>query len=227
MTPPLVLLAGMNCTADLWADCGFDAAVCPELDRDSIDDQVRALLADLPETFVLVGHSLGAIVAMALTAREPERVAALCVSSTNAKAPTAVQLAGWRAWLDAIGQGGTPRELQAGILDALLSAGARGRPDIVERALAMGDDTGPGMLAQQLRLQSTRIDLRPALRGLRVPTLVIAGTDDGICPPDFHREIAAEVPDAELIEIAGGHLLPLESPLEFAAAVESLRARVG
>ena len=85
---PLVLLPGMNCTADLWTGCGVDDALTPVLDEQSIDTQVDRLLAELPPLFVLGGLSLGAIVAMALVARAPERVARLCLASTNAKAPT-------------------------------------------------------------------------------------------------------------------------------------------
>ena len=73
---PLVLLPGMNCTADLWAGCGVDDALTPVLAEQSIDTQVDRLLAELPPLFVLGGLSLGAIVAMALVVRAPERVGA-------------------------------------------------------------------------------------------------------------------------------------------------------
>ena len=59
---PLVLLAGMNCTADLWTGCGLDDALTPKLTRSSIQAQIDALLAELPWRFVIGGLSLGAIV---------------------------------------------------------------------------------------------------------------------------------------------------------------------
>ena len=48
--PKLVLLAGMNCTADLWAEVGFDredgGAIRPLLDRPSLRAQIDALLEE-------------------------------------------------------------------------------------------------------------------------------------------------------------------------------------
>lgn len=224
---PLVLLAGMNCTADLWTGCGLDDALTPSLDADVLDAQADRLLRRLPARFVIGGLSLGAIVAMALAVRAPERVVGLCVTAANAKAPTPRQYAGWAAWLARLSAGETPAALQAGILPALLSASALGsRPDLVERTLRMGEETSSRALAAQLRLQASRVDLRPRLGALSVPTLVIAGVDDALCPPSFHDEIAASVTGAHQERLVAGHLVPLERPAEFGGLVQAWRARV-
>lgn len=220
--PPLVLLAGMNCTADLWTDARFEGAVRPVLDRPSIGEQVAALLRDLPETFVLVGHSLGGIVGMALALAAPQRVAGLCLVSTNAKAPTDPQRAGWGGWLTALDEGVEPRALQDGILIPLLGeALVRERPELVERTLRMGEETGADRLRAQLRMQLTRTDLLSRVTGLTMPTLVVSGLDDAICPPHFHTEIVSAMPDARLVTLDAGHLLPLERPREFGRLVRS------
>ncbi|WP_161580392.1 alpha/beta fold hydrolase [Subtercola vilae] len=208
---PLVLLPGMNCTDDLWADCGLGDVLAPALDERSVSAQVDRLLAELPPIFVLCGLSLGAIVAMALAAEAPGRVERLCLISTNAKAPTPAQHESWRAWAERISAGETPAELQDEILPALLSADALAhRPDLVRRTRQMGAATSASTLDAQLAMQGTRVDLRPTLRGIRIPTLVISGIRDAICPPEFHHEIVAEMPNARLANVDGGHLLPLE-----------------
>ncbi|MFG6493023.1 alpha/beta fold hydrolase [Microbacterium sp. P03] len=223
---PLVLLAGMNCTADLWAGCGVDDAITPQLTARSVDAQVDLLLSELPPTFVLGGLSLGAIVAMAIIARAPERVSGLCVVSTNAKAPTALQQESWHGWLDQLDGGAAPRDLQKQIIGSLLTpAVAASRPDLVERTLRMGDETGASALRAQLQMQTTRVDLRPGLARVAAPTLVVSGADDAICPPSFHTEIAAAVPGARMVTLEGGHLLPLERPDAFGALVRSWRPR--
>jgi pimeloyl-ACP methyl ester carboxylesterase len=223
--PPLVLLAGMNCTADLWRDAGHDGvggAIRPELDRPAIAAQVDALLAELPETFVLVGHSLGGIVGMALALAAPQRVAGLCLVSTNAKVPTDAQRDGWQGWLSALDSGTTPRALQESILPPLLGEGlVRDRPDLVHRTLRMGEETGVERLRAQLLMQLTRTDLLARLPELSMPTLVVSGLDDVICPPHFHTEIVSVLPDARLVSLDAGHLLPLERPKEFGRLVRS------
>lgn len=220
--PPLVLLAGMNCTADLWADGGLDGAIRPLLDRPTITDQVVALLDGLPDRFVVVGHSLGGIVGMALALAAPSRVAGLCLVSTNAKAPTDAQRAGWGDWLAQLDEGGEPRGLQQSILSPLLGeALVRDRPDLVQRTLSMGEETGLERLRAQLWMQLTRTDLLARLPELPMPTLVVSGLDDVICPPHFHTEIVSAMPDARLVTLDAGHLLPLERPREFGRLVRS------
>ncbi|PCE16104.1 hypothetical protein AUC47_09110 [Microbacterium sp. SZ1] len=224
--PKLVLLAGMNCTADLWAEVGFDredgGAIRPLLDRPSLRAQIDALLAEIPAQSVIVGHSLGGIVAMALALAAPHRVAGLCLVSTNAKAPTDAQRAGWNEWIRRLDDGASARALQQSILEPLLGERlAAERPDLVERALRMGDETGDDLLRTQLQLQLTRVDLLSRLSSLRMPTLVVSGLDDVICPPHFHTEIVAALPDARLVSLDAGHLLPLERPREFGDLVRS------
>jgi pimeloyl-ACP methyl ester carboxylesterase len=219
---PLVLLAGMNCTADLWSGCGLEGAITPTLDEPGMDAQVEALLDILPERFALAGLSLGAIVAMALCRRAPERVTGLCLMSTNAKAPTDAQRQGWRDWRDRLAAGETARDLQRDILGALVSDPARDRdPGVAERVLRMGDDTGSVRLDAQLRMQDTRVDESAALADLRMPVLVVSGTADVICPPQFHQEIAAAVPGARLDSVEAGHLLPMERPEEVGRILRS------
>lgn len=191
-----------------------------------MDAQVERLLDELPPFFALGGLSLGAIVAMALAIRAPSRVAGLCLVSTNAKGPTEVQRKSWRGWIDRLDAGESARELQASIMSALLMPDVvSSRPDLVERTLAMADETGEPMLHAQLCMQSTRTDLRAGLRAVQVPTLVVSGASDKICPPSFHTEIAAEVRGARVVTLEGGHLLPLERPARFGALVGSWRER--
>ncbi|WP_309128755.1 alpha/beta hydrolase [Microbacterium sp.] len=222
---PLVLLPGMNCTADLWTGTGLEPAIAPALDRPDMSEQVEALLADLPDRFVLVGLSLGAIVAMALAQAAPRRVAGLCVMSTNAKQPTPAQRDGWQDWLDRIDRGESARELQRSILNGLLSKEGRERVDAVDRTLEMGERTGEQRLQAQLRMQQTRRDLRPGLDELTMPVLVIGGQQDAICPPSFHAEIASAVPNARYVSTDGGHLLPLERPETVGSLISDWRAQ--
>ena len=219
---PLVLLAGMNCTDDLWSGCGLDGSITPTLDEPGLDAQVEALLDILPERFALAGLSLGGIVGMALCRRAPERVTRLCLMSTNAKGPTQLQRDGWRTWRERLAAGETPRELQADILDALLSPPARDRdPELVGRVLQMGEDTGAARLDAQLRMQATRGNELASLPKLRIPVLVVSGTADAICPPPFHQDIAAAVPGARLASVIAGHLSPMECQEEVGRLLRS------
>lgn len=63
-------------------------------------------------------------------------------------------------------------------------------------------------------------DVRDRLGAIDVPTLLIVGTRDFICPPRFAREMHAAMPNARLSELReSGHFGHVEQPDEFAAAV--------
>ncbi|MCS3844630.1 alpha/beta hydrolase [Microbacterium sp. AK031] len=225
--PPLVLLAGMNCTEDLWAGTGFEHAIHPALTHESMDAQVGALLGELPDRFVIAGLSLGAIVAMALALAAPERVAGMCLVSTNAKVPTPAQRAGWDDWIARLDAGEDPEALQERILPSLLSPDAsQEHPGLADRVRGMGRATDAAALRAQLLMQGTRVDLLGRLSDLPTPTLVVSGRDDVICPPHFHTEIASEISRARLVSYDAGHLLPMEKPREFGRLLSSWRAKL-
>ena len=218
-----MLLPGMGCTPALWSRLSLPEGVCkPVLQEPSLDAEVSRLLDLLPERFALAGLSLGAIVAMALVRRAPERVSRLCLMSTNPYAPTPVQQEAWAAQREQL-RTGSARELQASLLPVLLSPG---RDDLVPLTLAMADDLGAETYDAQLRLQATRVDERPGLAAMSCPTLVVAARDDRLCGVDRQVEIARLVPGAELVVLEEcAHLSPLEQPEQLSGHLERWSAR--
>lgn len=212
---PLVLLPGMNCSARLWSPLQLGAALTPDLTEPTLTGQVERLLDELPQRFTVLGLSLGAIVAMALTRTAPERVAGLGLLSTNPYPPTEEQLEGWRRQRYQLAEGTTARQIQHDLLPVLLSAETLARrPEVVETTLAMADEIGEVTLDAQLALQATRIDERPGLQAVHCPTLVVAASSDRLCPVARHTEIVSLVPGSRLHVVErAAHLSPLERPV--------------
>lgn len=215
-----MLLPGMNCSERLWVDVEprlRDQApgvriVHGRLDQPSVDACVQALLAGLPERFALAGLSLGGIVAMALVRQAPERVSRLCLMSTNPRPPRPDQQEAWERQRKELATGRTARDLQQDILPVLLGPAGRER-GLDGVVLEMADDVGATTLDRQLAAQSSRIDERPALSRVGVPTEVLAADGDALCPVDLHEEIQSLVPGSRLGVLRGsGHLSPLEAP---------------
>ena len=219
----LVLLPGMGCTPALWSALTLpEGAITPVLQEPSLDAEVARLLDLLPPRFSLAGLSLGAIVAMALVRRAPERVSRLCLMSTNPYGPTPAQRQAWAAQREVL-RTGSARDLQASLLPLLLSPG---RQDLVPLTLAMADETGEAMYDAQLRLQTTRVDERPGLAEVRCPTLVVAARDDRLCPVERHEEVAGLVPGSRLVVLEScAHLSPLEQPTAVSALLGSWSGR--
>jgi pimeloyl-ACP methyl ester carboxylesterase len=223
-TVPLVLLSGMGCSERLWDGVRRllpeTETLSPALDRPDLDDVVDGLLERLPSRFALAGLSLGGIVAMALARRAPERLSRLCLISTNARPPTPQQRDAWTIQLADLAAGRSARDLQTDLLPFLLRPDAL--PPLRETTLTMADEVGEAHLADQLRLQGTRVDERPGLRGVAVPTLVVAAAEDALCPVERHEEIRDLIPGSSLVVLPEtGHLSALERPAEVAAALRT------
>jgi pimeloyl-ACP methyl ester carboxylesterase len=213
---PLVLLPGMNCSAQLWSGLdrgGWPPLITTELTEATLQGQVGRLLDELPRRFAIGGLSLGGIVAMALTRTAPERISSLILMSTNPYAPTRTQRTDWRAWRDALDAGRTARELQSEWLPQLLSEPARGRKDVVALTLDMAEEIGEVHLANQLAMQASRVDERRFLRDVRCPTLIISARQDALCSVAKHVEMKHLIGSSVLAILENsGHLSPLEAP---------------
>ncbi len=65
-----------------------------------------------------------------------------------------------------------------------------------------------------------RFDLRPEIAGITVPTLILAGQHDWICPPDFSEEIHRLIPGSHLRIFAGSsHSIRADEPEALNAAI--------
>ena len=75
-------------------------------------------------------------------------------------------------------------------------------------------------------VQRRPFDLRPELGGIEAETLVITGRDDFICGPAAAQVLADGIPRSELVIVENaGHMLHLEQPAAYSAAVEAFLAR--
>jgi pimeloyl-ACP methyl ester carboxylesterase len=224
-TLPLVLLPGMLGSARVFADVVGElgeAVSCRPLRIDldeTVGDAAESVLAAAPERFALAGHSLGGIVALAMWRRAPHRIARLALLNSSARPPSAEQLAAWSRLRQRTERG----EFDAVVAEqAVTNVGAQpsGRDDLVPRWVEIAADVGPDGLLRQLSMQASRDDSRPWLGSIDVPTLLLSGTSDRVCPPEIQAEIVAAVPGATHVTIDGaGHMTPLDHPAQVAAAL--------
>ncbi|UQS23972.1 alpha/beta hydrolase [Amycolatopsis thermalba] len=216
--PPVVLVPGMLCDADLWADVELPGPVVhAEITAPSIGGMAEQILAAVDGPFVLAGLSLGAIAGFEAARLAPGRLAGFCAISTNAGAPLPQQLGGWAEFGRRTGEGGFAEVVEQ-ILPTMF---ADPDPALRQRFREMAHRVGPETFRAQLAAQATRRDGAAAIAGLSCPVLVLCGERDALCPPAFHHAIAAHAADATLRVLpAAGHLLTLEEP---AAAATVLR----
>lgn len=171
------------------------------------------------DTFDLVGHSMGGLIAqqVALTARSHVRsLTLLCTFARGAQASRLswdLAIAGLRT---RVGPQRVRRRAFMELVvprDVIAAAGA----DTLEREMTdlFGRDLAdqPPIVMEQLRAAS-RYDAHARLGSLaELPTLVVSGELDRIALPAFGRELAAAIPGSRYVELQGaGHAVPIHDP---------------
>jgi pimeloyl-ACP methyl ester carboxylesterase len=208
---------GHKCVA--WAQPGYRDA--PMVDPYSLDNVSAALYRQLSEPAVLVGHSMGGFIAQETYASYPARVKALVLAFTSAAfvggSDFAKQFVAAR--IGPLDAGKTMAELAAAIIPAL--RGTKSDADGVARAERAMAAVPPETYRKAVHLLTT-FDRRALLPNIKVPTLIVAGSEDKVAPPAILEKMAKAIPGAEYALLEGcGHLGPMDQPQAFNQAVEN------
>jgi 3-oxoadipate enol-lactonase len=175
---------------------------------------VLALLDELELDRVrLAGLSLGGMVAMWVASEAPERVDRLVLACTSA------QLGPASVWNERIAEirGGGMAAVVDGVVERWFTPHAP--PEAVAPVRQMLETTPPdGYVASCEAIRD--MDLRGRLGDIAAPTLVIAGEEDPVTPPQQAERIAGGVPDARVVVLPGAsHLANIEQPEAFTATM--------
>jgi len=185
----------------------------PETDLPTLEarmDDVRAVLdAAGAERAALLGHSEGGPMCLLFAATYPERTNALVLIGTYAR-----RLIG-----EGYPFGATPEAYDAFLAE--IADGWGGPVGLEVRAPSLADDerfrtwwsdylrmsASPGAALALTRMNG-QIDVRPALRTIEVPTLVVHRSGDRALPVEGARYIAERIRDVRLVELPGDDHLP-------------------
>lgn len=232
---------GLSGTGAALANEGFSAVAVdlpgygesPALDPYTLAGAAQRVVSLIEELGrqqgILVGHSLGGMVAQEIYALAPSRVQALALVGTSSafgKPGGAWQqqfLAERLAPLDAgRGMAALAQSLVAGMVSPQAGTAVRtGATALMSRV--------PEATYRAALTALTQFDRRDQLGHIRVPTLCITGEHDRNAPPPLVQQMALRIPAAEYLCFAGvGHLAPMEAPRAFNDAVIAfLLRRVG
>jgi pimeloyl-ACP methyl ester carboxylesterase len=164
------------------------------------------------------------MIAMQLALSERQRVSSLTLLCAFARGADVTQLSFWLVWILTRLQFGS-RALRRRAFQELVLP--EDHPELHSAAMAqllsgiVGHDIAdaPPITNEQVRVMR-RADLTGRLSELAgIPTLVVNGEKDRLARPELGRALAAGIPGARYMEIAGaGHSLPVIDP-ELCAAL--------
>jgi 3-oxoadipate enol-lactonase len=193
----------------------------PEL-ADARREFLDALRVEQP---VIVGHSLGGMALQAYLDRHPDRVRAAVLSATSAAFGR--RDGGWQSSFLESRLGPLDRGVAMAELAPAIVAGLVGDdPDPDGRAVAESTMAAvPETTYRAMVAALPGFDMRPALAAIRVPCLLLAGTEDRTAPAPMMQRMAARIPGASFAAIDGaGHLANLERPQAFNEALAGFLA---
>jgi pimeloyl-ACP methyl ester carboxylesterase len=229
----LLLLPGLICDSRIYAPQLAAFADARAVDgygnADSLQIMARIALEfaddEGPETFDLLGHSMGARVALEVYRLAPARVRRLALMSTGVHGVREGEPAK-RADLQALGRAEGHEALVDSWLPPMVAPANRANPAIYAPVRQMCIDAGQDVFDAQVRALLARADQTSLLPRIACPALVLTGERDAWSPPEQHEEIAAAIPDAELVIVPGaGHMIQREAPEAVNDAIARWRAR--
>ena len=179
---------------------------------------VRELASDVlkkaPKKFSLLGHSMGGIVAMEIYSQEPNRIEKLILMDTNPKAE-----------LDEVKLKREPqiREVNNGKLLEVMRdemkpnylAESENKTNVLSVCMDMALNLGPDVFINQSRALQSRLDQQNTIQSIKIPVLIMCGSEDKLCPVERHEMMHNMISDSDLKIINNaGHMPTLEQPRE-------------
>ena len=180
----------------------------------SVSELASDVLKKTPKSFSLLGHSMGGIVAMEMYSQEPNRIEKLILMDTNPKAE-----------LDEVKLKREPqiREVNKGKLLEVMRdemkpnylAESENKRSVLNVCMDMALTLGPDVFINQSRALQTRADQQNTIQSIKIPVLIMCGSEDKLCPVERHEMMHNMISDSDLKIINNaGHMPTLEQPRE-------------
>jgi 3-oxoadipate enol-lactonase len=163
---------------------------------------------------LFVGLSIGGMIAQGLATKRLDLIRAMVLSNTGAKIGTP------EIWAERIA--GVEKDGIESLADAVMtrwfSEAFCAAPELELWRNMLVQQTDTGYAGCSAAISGT--DFYTPTSGLRLPTLGIAGSEDGSTPPDLVRETVDLIPGSKFHLIRkAGHLPCVEQPAEYAAVL--------
>ena len=186
---------------------------------EAIGDDLAAVIESVPDDgrqFTLAGHSMGTISAFALGRRRPdllpriERFVGASALHRGRGKPVGLELK--RHILRTRPYEWARNIRPLGVVFTRTALGPAAGKSLVEATYDMYR-RAPGRMIEELGRQLLTFDYSDSIPDFTVPTALLVGTADTKTPPRLAAELAALLPDAQLVSVPDvGHMTPLEEP---------------
>ncbi|MCZ8523216.1 MULTISPECIES: alpha/beta fold hydrolase [Paenibacillus] len=179
---------------------------------------------DLGRTVVL-GHSLGGYITLALAERYPDLLLGFGLIHSTALPDDEKGKEGRLKAMNTIREQGLPAFIEGLIPKLFAPAHLESMPQAVDKAKEIGLGTDPEGAVRTLEGMRTRPDRQAVLAEAQVPVLLVAGTGDGVIAPEKTFAVDGEHITKKQIDGAG-HMSLVEAPGDLAQAILAFTASI-
>ncbi|MCY4542095.1 MAG: alpha/beta hydrolase [Rhodobacteraceae bacterium] len=218
---PLVLLPGHMCDRRVFAwqmprlRQAAGSVLVPVPMADTIERMARDVVDAVPGSFSVAGHSLGGIVAMEIARLAPSRIRRLALISTNHRSERSEVAELRKDRVARVTRGQLETVMREEMKPAYLAESSR-KVETLDLIMRMAVDLGPSAFVLQSQAIMTRRDYSSTLKQVQLPVALVYGTEDTLCPPDYHFAMSRILPNAVLCPVPdAGHMPMLEQPERF------------
>ncbi len=171
---------------------------------------------------VFVGLSIGGLIAQGLAAKRLDLVRAMVLSNTGAKIGTREI---WAERIEAVRSGGIESMADA-VMRRWFPRSFRDTPELAAWRNMLVRQPAEGYMGCSAAIAGS--DFYTTTAALTLPTLGIAGSEDGATPPDLVRETVELVKGARFQLIRGaGHLPCIDRPGDYAEVLTGFLREIG
>ena len=180
----------------------------------SVSDLASDVLKKAPKSFSLLGHSMGGIVAMEIYSQEPKRIEKLILMDTNPKAELDEVKLKREPQIKEVNKGKLLEVMRDEMKPNYL-AESENKRSVLNVCMDMALTLGPDVFINQSRALQSRLDQQNTIQSIKIPVLIMCGSEDKLCPVERHEMMHNMISDSDLIIINNaGHMPTLEQPRE-------------
>ena len=215
----ILFLPGLLCTEQLFS--GQISNLPVEFSSDCIILPLGKTMEEISETIwagisgniILVGLSMGGIIAMEMYRQQPERILGMVLLDSNSYDEVkTVSEARWKL-VDRAKEIGPGEMSLSLLLHSLVHFKNIKEPFIKRSVFEMAEKYGILRFISHAHALSSRQNYSEILTRINIPVLIMHGSGDQLCPVEFHKHLQTLIPGSRRIAIDDcGHLSSLEKP---------------
>ena len=218
MNTPIVLLPGLMCDSRLFQpqinilSRDRTVIIAPVSGFNSVKEIASNILESLPNKFILVGLSFGGIVALEILKMRQKEIQKLVLMDTSYFSEQKYISEKREAQILAVQNGDLEKVMIEEHIPNYLSNDKKDTT-IAKLCKEMALDLGAQVFIQQSLALIGRDDQTEMLGSIEIPTLLLCGEHDKLCPVSVHQKMHKLIKKSSLSIIPkAGHLPTLESP---------------